>query len=86
MSLYPEPRDGTERIVQDDQAAHRAAEFRDQSLLSQRLRALRLPAAQAGVCTNCDEACLPLAVYCEESCRDDHEARLRSLENAGRVR
>ena len=77
MPSRPEPRDPTERVVEDDQAAHRAAEFREHALLNQRLAALRLPAARPGVCTNCLERCLPLAVYCDDDCRADHERRIR---------
>jgi hypothetical protein len=84
--LRAEPREPTDRIVEDDQAAHRAAEFRDCALLNQRLAALRLPLAVQGVCANCNERCLPLAVYCDSFCRDDHETRLRLLEIGGHRR
>lgn len=72
-----------ERVVEDDQGAHRAAQFQERALLQQRLRAARQPAAEPGVCTNCRSACLPLAVYCDTDCRADHELRLRALEYAG---
>jgi hypothetical protein len=38
-----------------------------------------------GVCTNCGQACLPLAVYCDELCREDHEWRLRAAVRGGRA-
>jgi hypothetical protein len=82
--IRAEQRDPTERVVEDDQGAHRAAEFQEQSLLNQRLRALRMQPAQPGICSNCDCACLPRAVYCDQACRDDHEARMRQVENGGR--
>ena len=73
-------RDPTERVVEDDQAAYRAQEFREHALLNQRLAALRMPAAVPGVCTNCQEPCLPLAIYCDAFCREDHEWRLGCLQ------
>ena len=78
-------REPRERLVEDDQAAQRAADFRDRALLNQRLRALRQPLSEPGVCTNCANTCLPLAVYCDESCREDHELRLRAIVRAGKA-
>ena len=61
-----------------DMATRREEEHRDRALLNQRLRALGMPASRAGVCANCDDECLPLAVYCDPDCRTDHEARLKA--------
>ena len=80
--LRPPLRDPAERLSADDQATQREAEFLHRAMLQQQLRAVRVPAAVQGVCTNCGEACLPLAVYCDEDCRGDHEFR----ENKARVR
>jgi hypothetical protein len=70
-------RDQAERLGPDDQATQREAEFLQRALLNQQLRAARQPSAVQGVCTNCLDTCHPLAVYCDEDCRADHEARLR---------
>ena len=87
VPLRAELRDPTEHVVEDDQGAHRAAEFREQSLLNQRLAALRMPRSSPGTCANCDVRCLPLAVYCDAEGRGDHESRLlRQLEHGGRAR
>lgn len=77
-------RDPSERLSEDDQATQREAEFIARALLNQRLAAARLPAAVPGVCTNCGERCLPLAVYCDPECRADHQARLELEARAGR--
>ena len=69
-------RDQAERLSEDDQAVQREAEFRSLAFLQHRLRAAGQRPAVPGVCTNCDERCLPLAVYCDPECRDDHERRL----------
>ena len=68
-------RDRCEVRTADDQAADREEEFRELALLNQRLAGARLARAVPGVCTNCSEPCLPLAVYCDEDCRADHEHR-----------
>ena len=70
-----EQRDPCERLSADDQATQREAEFRQHAMLQQQGRVARTPAAVQGVCTNCGEPCLPLAVYCDEDCRADHEFR-----------
>lgn len=59
----------------DDRATRRETEHRDDSLAAQRLRALRAEAGTPGTCRNCDARCLPTAVYCDTTCREDHEAR-----------
>ena len=65
---------GVERLNDDDMATQREAEFLAAAQLRQSQRAAEL-ASTPGVCTNCDRACLPLAVYCDEDCRADHEQR-----------
>lgn len=65
-----------ERAKGDDLATRREEEFLQVALRDQARRAAR-QRGTPGTCGNCGEACLPLAVYCDEDCRDDHEARLR---------
>lgn len=58
--------------------ADRAAETLERMLELQqelRRRAALSVGGVPGVCTNCGQACLPCAVYCDEDCRADHEAR-----------
>ena len=69
-----------ERLPEDDVPTRREEEFRALALRQQEREASRT-LAQRGVCTNCREQCMPLTVYCDPYCRDDHEARLA----AGRV-
>lgn len=76
FSLVPEDEDTSERLSADDMATRREAEFLAAAL---RVQAGRAAAAAhtPGTCGNCRELCLPLAVYCDEDCRADHEWRLR---------
>lgn len=76
FSLVPEDEDTNERLSADDMATRREAEFLAAALRVQAAQAAAT-AHVAGVCGNCREACLPLAVYCDEDCRADHEWRLR---------
>lgn len=77
FALLPEPDDlPPERAKGDDLATRREEEFRQVALRDQARRAA-LDAATPGTCTNCGDMCLPRAVYCDEDCRADHEARLR---------
>lgn len=84
LSVRPDGhRDQCEVRTADDQATDREVEFRELALLNQRLAAAREPRAVPGVCTNCGEQCLPLAVYCDRECRADHEHRLTRLAGRG---
>lgn len=67
-----------ERLSADDEAQRTAETFVADALAHHR-RARERAGEQArpGVCTNCGEACLPTAIYCDVDCRADHEARLR---------
>lgn len=76
FSLVPEGYDTSERLSADDMATRREAEFLAAALRVQAGRAAAT-AHTPGVCGNCREVCLPLAVYCDEDCRADHEWRLR---------
>jgi hypothetical protein len=69
-----------ERLSADDEAQRTAALHTEAALYEHRLRAQRssLGAGRPGRCANCLERCLPTAVYCDEDCRDDHEARERA--------
>jgi len=71
-ALVPDP----ERPGEEDMASRREEEFRALALRQQQQRASCRRASQPGVCTNCGNACLPTAVYCDADCRDDHERRL----------
>ena len=68
--------DPNERLSADDMATRREAEFLAHALQRQ-LDVARRAGSTPGVCANCGAVCLPLAVYCDASCREDHEARLR---------
>ena len=77
--------DGTERLSADDQATLREGQFLAAALAAQQQRT----AAQShtpGVCANCQQRCLPLAVFCDEDCRADHEDRQAVLRRQGRAR
>lgn len=78
--------DQAERLSADDQATQREAEF----LAAARAQVQRQTAAAAlrrtpGVCTFCGARCLPLAVYCDDDCRRDHEAEQLVLRRQGRA-
>lgn len=75
-----------ERMSADDQATARDAEFLADALLAQRLAASRAGAHPKGVCANCSASCAPLAVYCDEDCRADHEVREAARRRTGRAR
>jgi len=69
-------RDTSERLSPDDMATLRDEQFLQAGLLAQQAAAARAPKGRAGTCSNCGEACLPSAVYCDEDCRADHQHRL----------
>lgn len=58
-----------------DQAQIVADFFLDAARQQQRLHAQAAPRGTPGVCSNCEQRCLPTAVYCDEECRADHERR-----------
>lgn len=68
--------DPTERLGPDDMATLREEQHLQAALLRQQERAERTPAGRPGWCSNCGEACVALAVYCDDDCRDDHQHRL----------
>lgn len=68
--------DTTERMGPDDMATLRDEQHLQAALLRQRQAAQAMPGSQPGVCSNCGQACLPTAVYCDEDCREDHQYRL----------
>lgn len=84
MNLLAASDGALERLNPDDEAQRTADLFIDAALARHRLRAqVAARADRAGVCSNCLERCLPMAVYCDEDCRADHEARERKrLRNA----
>lgn len=75
-------RDATERLSPDDMATLHETQLREAALLEQRLAAEK-HRSTPGICSNCGEACLPAAVYCDADCRHDHERRLRAQRLAG---
>lgn len=79
-------REDAERMSADDQATARDAEFLADALLTQRLNAERAGPLPRGVCANCGEGCRPLAVYCDEDCRADHEVRVAAARRTGQHR
>lgn len=77
--------DDSERLSADDMATLREAQFLAAALAHQR-QLSAAPQRQPGVCRFCDARCLPLAVYCDEDCRADHEQRTEVLRRQGRSR
>jgi len=76
--------DPSERLSADDQATQREAQFLAAAVARQVQRAAGTRHVQ-GVCSNCGQRCLPLAVYCDGDCRADHEDRLQVLRRQGRA-
>ncbi len=76
-------RDTTERLSADDMATLHEGQLLQAALHRQRLAAARGAVGQPGVCSNCAAQCLPRAVYCDEDCRADHEARLQAMQRRG---
>ena len=70
-----EQRDQGERLSADDEATRTEAQFFDRAMEIHAARAAAAPRGTPGVCMNCGECCLPLAVYCDADCRLDHEHR-----------
>lgn len=62
-----------DRLSEDDQAVAASELFRAAAL--QRRATSVAAGAVPGTCANCGERCLPMAVYCDADCRDDHERR-----------
>lgn len=79
------PRDEPERMGPDDEATRREGEFLADALTRQARAAAAGDGSRPGCCANCGEPCLPLAKYCDDECRADHERRLRVLARQGRA-
>jgi hypothetical protein len=77
-------RDTLERLSADDLATVREAEFLEGALAAHQQRAQRSLHLPLGTCANCCEACMPTAFYCDDDCRDDHQARQRQSARVGR--
>ena len=75
--------DTSERLSADDMATLREGQFLRAALERQRRQSA--PAVAPGVCRFCGQHCLPLAVYCDDDCRADHEARQQILRRQGRA-
>lgn len=67
----------SERLGLDDRATRSEAEHLAAAMRRQGQRAACKRSSEPGVCTNCGSPCLPLAVYCDPTCRDDHERRIK---------
>lgn len=78
--------DATELLRNDDVAALCAEQLLNAAMLDHVRTAGAAPTSRGGVCTNCGEVCLPLAVYCDSDCRDDHEERLQVQRRQGAAR
>lgn len=76
--------DGADRLSADDMATLREGQFLAASLARQAAAGVRR-IGRPGWCTWCASVCLPLAVYCDDECRIDHEARQRTLHRQGRT-
>lgn len=77
--------DAAERLSADDLASRLDAQALASALARQQAAAAALR-RQPGICANCGEACLPLAAYCDEDCRGEHEHRQTILRRQGRAR
>jgi hypothetical protein len=83
---FPPEREEPERLSSiDDQATRTEGQFLDDALDMQSRRAEAMSRSTPGVCTNCRELCLPMAVFCDEDCRADHELRLQRRQRMGRL-
>lgn len=78
--------DTTERLGPDDMATMHTEQLFNAAMLDHQRAVAKVPASEPGVCTNCGEACLPLAVYCDDDCRSDHEQRVRTQQRQGAAR
>lgn len=76
---------GGGRLSADDQATQRSEQFLAAALFRQR-RDAAADRRQPGVCASCGERCLPLAVYCDDDCRQEHERRQAILRRQGLAR
>ena len=72
-----------ERLSKEDRAARRADEFLASALAAQ-VRAAGGAVLVRGVCAECGDRCHPRAVYCDATCRADHELRMAVLARQGR--
>ena len=77
--------DGSERLSPDDQATQREEQFLASALAAQQQAGARRQGTP-GRCAYCTSVCLPLAVYCDDECRRDHEQHLQVLRRQGRSR
>jgi len=77
--------DRSERLSPDDMATQREAEFLTAALRHQ-AKVAAATQHQRGACAHCGALCLPQAVYCDNECRAEDEARRRVLQRTGRLR
>jgi len=77
--------DGSERLSADDQATQREQQFLAAALAAQQ-EVSQAVISRRGTCSACGAQCLPLAVYCDDECRAEHEQRQLILRRQGRTR
>lgn len=79
--------DGTERLSPDDQATLREQQFLASSLQRQQhAAAVAAQQQRRGTCASCNAQCLPLAVYCDDECKAEHERTLAIRRRQGLAR
>jgi hypothetical protein len=78
--------DRTERLGAEDMAALHSEQLLSAAMLDHQRAAAAAEASRPGVCTNCDGACLPRAIYCDDDCRRDHERRMQTQRRQGACR
>lgn len=78
--------DASERLSADDLACLHADQLLNAAMLDHQRAAAKVESSRPGVCMNCGSVCLPLAVYCDDDCRSDHEHRVQTQrrQRAGR--
>ncbi len=81
-----EDRDTTERLGAEDMAALHSEQLFSAAMLDHQRAAAKVAPSEPGVCTNCHEACLPRAIYCDDDCRRDHERRVQTQRRQGACR
>lgn len=78
--------DPDERLSADDMATRREEEFLAAAMRHQAQQTALQQLGPQGECANCGAQCQPLARYCDDDCRADHEHRRTVLARQGRAR
>jgi hypothetical protein len=72
-----------ERLGEDDLAALRDGQFTASAIAAQLARGA-VRQSTPGRCLNCAAQILPPSIYCDDDCREDHEAREKIARRKGR--